>query len=120
MRAHHGNAGDEQENAGQQEPRTVAQVLRQSIAQPQQRLAIEIGENQIRSQLALPVNLLQRSAPEFEIVPKPVPTRREEDDISEAADPILDKIAKSGIGSLTPSERRTLDRARNRLLKESK
>ena len=58
--------------------------------------------------------------PKFKIVPKPVPTRREEDDISEAVDPILDKIAKSGIGSLTPSERRTLDRARNRLLKESK
>jgi len=34
-----------------------------------------------------------------------------EDDISESVDPILDKIAKSGIGSLTPSERRTLDRA---------
>src|SRR5438477_547244 len=58
--------------------------------------------------------------PRFKVVPKPVATRREEDDISESVDPILDKIARSGIGSLTPSERRTLDRARNRLLKESK
>jgi len=58
--------------------------------------------------------------PKFKVLPKSVPTRREEDDISEAVDPILDKIARSGIGSLTPSERRTLDRARNRLLKESK
>ena len=58
--------------------------------------------------------------PKFKVVPKPAPTRREEDDISASVDPILDKIAKSGIGSLTPSERRTLDRARNRLLKGSK
>jgi hypothetical protein len=58
--------------------------------------------------------------PKFKVVPKPVPTRREEDDISESVDPILDKIARSGIGSLTPNERRTLDRARDRLLKESK
>src|SRR5437764_4860588 len=58
--------------------------------------------------------------PKCKAVPKQVPTRREEDDISESVDPILDKIARSGIGSLTPSERRTLDRARNRLLKESK
>jgi hypothetical protein len=53
-------------------------------------------------------------------VPKQPPTRHEEDDVYESIDPILDKIAKSGIGSLTPSERRMLDRARNRLLKESK
>ena len=58
--------------------------------------------------------------PKFKVVPKPSPPRREEDDISESVDPILDKIARSGIGSLTPSERRTLDRVRARLLKESK
>jgi hypothetical protein len=43
----------------------------------------------------------------------------EPDDVYASVDPILDKIAKSGIGSLTVSERRALDRARNRLLKES-
>ena len=58
--------------------------------------------------------------PKFKVVPKPTPARRDDDDISEAVDPILDKIAKSGIGSLTPNERRILDRARDRLLKESK
>jgi len=61
-----------------------------------------------------------RPKPKFKVVPKPIPMRREEDDISESVDPILDKIARSGIGSLTPNERRMLDRARDRLLKESK
>jgi len=42
-----------------------------------------------------------------------------EEFLSREVDPILDKISKSGIGSLTASERRQLDRARNRLLKES-
>jgi len=58
--------------------------------------------------------------PKFKVVPKPTPARRDDDDISESVDPILDKIARSGIGSLTPNERRILDRARDRLLKESK
>jgi hypothetical protein len=43
----------------------------------------------------------------------------EPDDVYASVDPILDKISKSGIGSLTPNERRQLDRARNRLLKKS-
>jgi hypothetical protein len=43
----------------------------------------------------------------------------EPEDVYASVDPILDKIAKSGIGSLTASERQTLDRARNRLLKKS-
>jgi hypothetical protein len=43
----------------------------------------------------------------------------ESEDVYESVDPILDKIAKSGIGSLTASERRALDRARNRLLGKS-
>jgi membrane associated rhomboid family serine protease len=58
--------------------------------------------------------------PKLKDVPKPTPARRDDDDISESVDPILDKIARSGIGSLTPNERRILDRARDRLLKESK
>ena len=61
-----------------------------------------------------------QSKPHLKIVPKEPSTRREEDDVYESIDPILDKIAQSGIGSLTPNERRMLDRARNRLLKESK
>ena len=58
--------------------------------------------------------------PKFKIVPKPVPPRRDDADIAESVDPILDKIARSGIGSLTANERHVLDRARDRLLKESK
>jgi hypothetical protein len=48
-------------------------------------------------------------------------TRRvvEPDDVYASVDPILDKISRSGIGSLTANERKTLDRARNRLLKKN-
>jgi hypothetical protein len=41
------------------------------------------------------------------------------DDVYTSIDPILDKISKSGIGSLTANERRQLDRERERLLKKS-
>ena len=47
-------------------------------------------------------------------------SRSEPDDVYTSIDPILDKISKSGIGSLTASERRQLDRERERLLKNSK
>jgi membrane associated rhomboid family serine protease len=43
----------------------------------------------------------------------------EPDDLYSSVDPILDKISKSGIGSLTENEKKILDRARNRLLKKS-
>jgi membrane associated rhomboid family serine protease len=42
----------------------------------------------------------------------------EADDVVESVDPILDKISKSGMGSLTENEKKILDRARNRLLKK--
>jgi membrane associated rhomboid family serine protease len=58
--------------------------------------------------------------PKFKVVPRPEAPRRTDDDLYESVDPILEKIAKSGIGSLTANERRQLDRARNRLLNESK
>jgi membrane associated rhomboid family serine protease len=58
--------------------------------------------------------------PKFHVVQKST-TRRvvEPEDVIASVDPILDKIAKSGIGSLTAHEKQTLDRARNRLLKKS-
>jgi membrane associated rhomboid family serine protease len=61
-----------------------------------------------------------RRRPKLHIVQKS-PSRRaiEPEDVSASVDPILDKISKFGIGSLTDSERRQLDRARNRLLKKS-
>jgi membrane associated rhomboid family serine protease len=60
-----------------------------------------------------------RRRPRLHIVQKAA-TRRvvEPEDVYASVDPILDKIAKSGIGSLTTSERRALDRARARLLKK--
>jgi len=61
-----------------------------------------------------------RPKPKLHIVHKPT-TRRsaEPDDVYESVDPILDKIARSGMGSLTENEKKILDRARNRLLKKS-
>ena len=66
------------------------------------------------------LKLSVRPKPKLYVVQKSSERRTvEPDDVYESVDPILDKIAKSGIGSLTVSERRALDRARNRLLKES-
>jgi hypothetical protein len=58
--------------------------------------------------------------PKFHVVPKARPRRVvESDDVYASIDPILDKISKFGIGSLTANERRQLDRERERLLKKS-
>jgi membrane associated rhomboid family serine protease len=58
--------------------------------------------------------------PKFHVVPKMRSSRSAEpDDVYTSIDPILDKISKSGIGSLTAGERRQLDRERERLLKKS-
>ncbi len=58
--------------------------------------------------------------PKFHVVPKARPRRvAERDDVYASIDPILDKISKFGIGSLTANERRQLDRERERLLKKS-
>ena len=58
--------------------------------------------------------------PKFHVVQKTRPRRvAEPDDVYASIDPILDKISKFGIGSLTANERRQLDRERERLLKKS-
>jgi membrane associated rhomboid family serine protease len=58
--------------------------------------------------------------PKFHVVPRSAPRRGvEEENVHESIDPVLEKISKQGINSLTPSERRALDRARTRLLKKS-
>ena len=58
--------------------------------------------------------------PKLHILQKPTARRVvEPDDVIASVDPILDKIAKSGMGSLTAAEKKILDRARNRLLKKS-
>ncbi|MEP7077936.1 MAG: rhomboid family intramembrane serine protease [Chthoniobacterales bacterium] len=60
--------------------------------------------------------------PKFQIVPKAAASRAAEpnDDVYESIDPLLEKISKHGINSLTLGERRALDRARARLLRETK
>jgi Rhomboid family len=61
-----------------------------------------------------------RSKRALSVLPRPGPRRAvEPENIYESIDPLLEKISKSGIASLTASERRALDRARNRLLKKS-
>ena len=58
--------------------------------------------------------------PKFHVVQKARPRRvAEPEDVYASIDPILDKISKFGIGSLTANERRQLDRERERLLKKS-
>jgi hypothetical protein len=60
-----------------------------------------------------------RRPPRLTIVQKPSARRVvEPDDVIASVDPILDKISKSGLGSLTETEKKNLDRARNRLLKK--
>ena len=63
------------------------------------------------------------SKPKYHVLPKPrartVGSRPDADDVYTSIDPILEKISKFGIGSLTASERRQLDRERERLLKNS-
>src|SRR4029453_11139463 len=58
--------------------------------------------------------------PKFHVVPKMRSSRSPDpDEFNASTDVILDKISKFGIGSLTSSERRQLDRERERLLKKS-
>ena len=61
--------------------------------------------------------------PKYHVLPKPrartASSRSESEDVYASIDPILDKISKFGIASLTASERRQLDRERERLLKNS-
>jgi len=78
----------------------------------------------LQGRLTLPENFSRfnffRRKPAFSVLPHPSSRRVvEPDDLHDSIDPVLDKISKSGIGSLTPSERRALDRARARLLKKS-
>jgi hypothetical protein len=61
-----------------------------------------------------------RSKRVLRVVPSPEARRSSEsENIYESIDPLLEKISRSGIGSLTASERRALDRARTRLINKS-
>ena len=63
------------------------------------------------------------SRPKYHVLPKPRArtsgSRSESEDVYTSIDPILEKISKFGIGSLTASEQRQLHRERERLLKNS-
>ncbi len=77
----------------------------------------------VQGRLAVPEGIHHmnpfRKRPRLHVVQKSQTLRvAEPDDVIASVDPILDKIANSGIGSLTASERKILDRARNRLLKK--
>jgi rhomboid family protein len=62
-----------------------------------------------------------RPRPKLRVVQKSAPRGDSEpDDLYDSVDPILDKISKSGISSLTANEKKILDRARDRLLKKEK
>jgi len=59
-----------------------------------------------------------RSKRSLSVVPRPTERRVvKPENIYDSIDPLLEKISKSGYGSLTPSERRALDRASNWLNK---
>lgn len=59
--------------------------------------------------------------PKFQVVPRSAPRSVvEPENVHESIDPVLEKISKQGINSLTALERRALDRARTRLLKKTK
>ena len=62
-----------------------------------------------------------RPKPKFQVVPRSTPRRGvESENVYDSIDPLLEKISRSGINSLTASERRALDRAREQLLNKPK
>jgi membrane associated rhomboid family serine protease len=59
--------------------------------------------------------------PKFQVVPRSIPRSTvEPENIHDSIDAVLEKISRQGINSLTAAERRALERARTRLLKNSK
>lgn len=67
------------------------------------------------------VKTMVRPKPKFHVVPRPSARRVvEPDNVHDSIDPVLEKISRQGINSLTPTERRALDRARARLLNKTK
>jgi hypothetical protein len=75
-----------------------------------------------RGELALPSWAAWRRRPQLRVLPTPEPRRRtvEESDAATEMDALLDKIAKSGMGSLSAKERARLERAREALLKKER
>lgn len=89
-------------------------------------LAAFIFIKYLRGQIQFPLREYlrqRRSRRSLRAVPSPRPPPRARppaprDDVIESIDPLLDKIAKHGIGSLTARERERLEQAREALLKK--
>jgi hypothetical protein len=59
--------------------------------------------------------------PKLRVLPSPARSRgRDDEDAVDSIDPLLDKIAKTGIDSLTPKERARLEKAREALMKRER
>lgn len=59
-----------------------------------------------------------RPGPKLRVLPKPKPEDIENSSLHESIDPILEKISRSGISSLTRDERTRLEKARARLIEK--
>ena len=82
------------------------------------RHAKEVEHDDYESPLVRFVSRFRR--PKFRVLPAPTARSRrvEEPDEVESIDPLLDKIARSGMNSLTAKERARLEKAREALLKK--
>ncbi len=85
------------------------------------RQAVETEYDDYESPFARFAKLFQRK-PKFRVMPSPVVRRREpvEMDEIESIDPLLDKIARTGMASLTAKERARLEKAREALMKKER
>ena len=75
-----------------------------------------------RGRISLPSFSFFERKPKFTVVAPPPNRRRdlEADDDLESIDPLLDKIARSGMGSLTAKERARLEKAREALIRKDR
>ena len=85
------------------------------------RQAVETEYDDYESPLARFTKLFERK-PKFRVLPTPAARRRESDEVDEidSIDPLLDKIARSGMASLSAKERARLEKAREALMKKDR
>ena len=85
------------------------------------RHAKELDYDDAESPFARLGKLFERK-PKFRVVPRPANARRvvEDADEIESIDPLLDKIARTGMASLTAKERARLEKAREALMKKDR
>jgi hypothetical protein len=85
--------------------------------------AVMVYIGHVRGQITLPSMDFLKRKPKFSVVRDEPPRARsrrapvEESEV-DAIDPLLDKIARSGLASLTPKERERLEKAREALMKK--